>query len=79
MATAGSPLNAMPSSVLIPKNDAQLGAKGESAVNAAEANIEAVITGLRPQASETDPANKIATAIEPVTSEIDKLLIAALM
>ena len=35
-----------------------------------KANIEAVITGLRPQASETDPASKIATAIEPLPDEI---------
>jgi hypothetical protein len=44
----------------------------------ADENIDAVITGLRPHASETDPASKIATATEAVTDEIAKLLVAAL-
>jgi hypothetical protein len=44
----------------------------------AEENIDAVITGLRPHASETEPASKMATATEAVTDEIAKLLVAAL-
>ena len=79
MATAGNPLNAMPSSVRIARNEFQPGASGERVVSAADANIDAVITDLRPQASETEPANRMATAIEPVTAEMDRLLVAALM
>jgi hypothetical protein len=79
IATPGKPLNAMPSKVRIPRNDAQPGASGDSAVSAAEANIDAAITGLRPQASDTDPASKIATATAAVTDEMAKLLAAALI
>jgi hypothetical protein len=79
MATAGSPLKAIPSNVRMLRNEAQLGASGESVVSAADANIDTVITDLRPHASDTEPASKMATATEPVTEEMARLLAAALM
>jgi hypothetical protein len=79
MATAGKPLNARPSSVRIPRKEDQEGANGERVVRIAEENMDTVITDLRPHASETEPASKIATAMEAVTDEMAKLLAAALM
>ena len=79
IATAGSPLKAKPSSVRMPRNDVQPGANDDSVVSAADANIDAVMIGFRPHASETEPASKMAIATEPVTEEIAKLLAAALM
>jgi hypothetical protein len=61
----------------MPRNEVQPGASGESVVSAAEANIEALITGLRPQASDTEPASKMAIATDAVTDEMARLLAAA--
>jgi hypothetical protein len=45
----------------------------------ADENIDAVITGLRPQASDTEPASRIAIATDAVTEEMARLLEAAPM
>lgn len=51
----------------------------DASVRAAEEKSEATIIGLRPQASDRAPATSIETANEPVVTDIDRLLTAALM
>src|SRR6266436_3971906 len=78
IATAGSPLNAAPSSARTARNPRQPGMSADTMVSAAAAASENTITDFRPHASEMDPATRIDTASRPVVSDSDRLLAAGL-
>ncbi len=78
MPTAGNPPNVSPSRARTIKRLCQLGAAAASNMSPAEANKDRVMIRLRPQASETGPANSIVTATTTLVSDNDSALSAAL-
>ena len=78
MATAGSPLNAMPSIARTSSSACQPGTSAQITVSMAAAKSDTTITDFRPHASESAPAIRTEAASRPVVSESERLLSAAL-
>jgi len=78
MATAGSPLNAMPSIARTSSSACQPGTNAQMTVSIAAAKSDTTITGFRPRASEREPAIRTDAARRPVVRESERLLSAAL-
>src|SRR5579864_1835735 len=78
MATAGSPLKAMPSSARTSNSARQPGTNEQTSVSAAAAKSDTTITDFRPHASESAPAIRTDAARKAVVSESERLLVAAL-
>jgi hypothetical protein len=64
--------------VRIASNAYQFGINAVSSTSTAEESSDATITDLRPQASDTPPANSMANASTPVVNDSDSALTAAL-
>src|ERR1700754_993689 len=77
IATAGKPASVTPSNARRRRNDDQFGAMTVSSTSTEEPSNDASMLGLRPTATEIAPANSIATAMTPVVSDNDKLLLVA--
>ena len=73
MATAGTPESARPVSARSATRVVQFGAKEAASVAAAAAASDAVMTALRPSASDSVPEKIIATANTPVAADRDRL------
>ena len=73
MPTAGTPDSARPVSARSATKIIQFGDSATASVAAPAAASEAVMTALRPKASESDPAKTIATARTPVVADSERL------